>query len=144
VRPCWLYGRNPTAKFLIIGDGELRAKLVALVERLGLASAFRFVGHREDVCRWIASLDLAVTPSLWEGLPYSLLEAMALAKAVVATNVGGVPEAVVPESTGILVPANAPEPLAAAIVELLGDPRGEPRWARPAGRAWSKRSIAAP
>jgi glycosyltransferase involved in cell wall biosynthesis len=105
-----------------VGDGELRARTEAMMESLGVADRFSVVRHTEDIYSHLAALDLFVLPSLWEGLPYSLLEAMALRKAVVATRVGGVGEVVVPDETGILVPPRDAQALANAMIALLLNP----------------------
>src|SRR5205823_5255694 len=80
-----------------------------------------FLGFRSDVADVLRAADIVVLPSLDEGLPLAVLEAMACAKPVVATPVGGVPEAVVDEVTGILVPPSDSESLAAAMLRLLQD-----------------------
>jgi len=114
--------RFPEAQFLIVGDGERRAALERLVEARGLCASVRFTGYREDVPRLLAAMDVFVLSSLYEGMPFSVLEAMAAARPVVATRVDGVPEVVVEGETGLLVPPRAPEQLAEAIAVLLAHP----------------------
>lgn len=113
---------RPEATLLLAGEGPERGALAALARGLGQASAVRFLGHREDLPDLLAAADLVVLPSLAEGLPAALLEALAAGRAAVATEVGGVPEAVTDGREGRLVPAGAPAALASAILELLAAP----------------------
>ncbi len=112
----------PDAQFLIIGEGERRTELERLVHARGLQTVVRFTGYRQDVPRLLAALDVFVLSSLYEGMPFSILEAMAAARPVVATCVDSVPEVVLEGETGLLVPPRAPEKLADAIVLLLAHP----------------------
>lgn len=113
---------DPTVRFAIGGDGPLRRELEGRAAALGLAETVRFLGYRSDVPRFIAALDAYVLPSLWEGLPLALLEALASAKPIVATRVGGNPEIVADGENGLLVPAKDPEALAQAVLALRRDP----------------------
>ncbi len=88
---------------------------------LGIAGRVVFTGRRDDVPAVTAALDVAVLPSYREALGLTILEAMALSRPVVASNVGGIPEMVEDGVTGLLVPPRDPESLAAAIVRLLRD-----------------------
>jgi glycosyltransferase involved in cell wall biosynthesis len=107
------------ATCLIIGSGELRATLEREVARHGLTDRVIFTGQRSDVPRLMAALDVLAMPSLWEGLPMTLLEAMALGKAVVATRVGGIPDVIVDGETGLLVTPGDTVALASALRRLL-------------------------
>ena len=109
------------ARFLFAGDGHLRGELEATVVSLGLKDAVTFAGERSDIPSILASSDLFVLPSLFEGMPMSVLEAMAAGRAVVATDVGGTQDVVVPGETGLLVPPGDPAALAVAVIELLSD-----------------------
>jgi sugar transferase (PEP-CTERM/EpsH1 system associated) len=111
--------RTPDVQLLLVGDGELRGQLETQVRRLGLADHVTFTGFRTDVPAILTELDLFVLPSLWEGLPLVLLEAMAAQLPVVATAVGGTPELVLDGETGLLVPPADPTALAAAMHFLL-------------------------
>jgi len=102
------------------GPGPL-ARYEQLAADLGIGDRVRFLGFRSDVADVLRAADLVVLPSLDEGLPLALLEAMACAKPVIATPVGGVPEAVIDEVTGVLVPPNEPERLASAVLRVLND-----------------------
>jgi len=114
--------RVAACRFLIVGDGERRAELEALAHRSPVADRVAFLGWRSDLDRVYADLDLAVLCSANEGSPVSLIEAMAAARPVVATSVGGVPDIVEHDVTGLLVPARDSDALAGAITTLLADP----------------------
>lgn len=111
----------PAARFLVVGDGELRAELEATVARMGLGELVRFVGWRADLPRIYADLDVVALSSHNEGSPVALIEALAAGRPVVATDVGGVAEVVLDGRTGRTVPARAPDRLASAILDLLQD-----------------------
>jgi glycosyltransferase involved in cell wall biosynthesis len=110
------------AIFVIAGDGPEKAELEAQAHKLGINDRVIFLGYQQNVPDLLAGCDLFVLPSLYEGLPLSVLEAMAAGKAVVATAVGGTPEAVLEGETGLLVPPGDPVALARAIQELLSNP----------------------
>jgi glycosyltransferase involved in cell wall biosynthesis len=112
----------PDATFVLAGDGPLRADLEARAGELGIAERCVFLGHRRDVPDLLAAADLLVLPSLYEGLPISVLEAMAARRPVVATAIGGTDEAVTHEATGLLVPPRDAPALASAIRRLRADP----------------------
>jgi glycosyltransferase involved in cell wall biosynthesis len=112
----------PAATFVLAGDGPLRPALEAQAQALGVADRCVFLGHRADVADLLAVSDVLVLPSLYEGLPVSVLEAMAAERPVVATAIGGTDEAITSERTGLLVPPRDPAALAAAIHRLQADP----------------------
>lgn len=116
-----LHATHPTAALAIVGDGPLRAELAAKIKGLELTGHAVLPGTRSDVPALLAASDLYVSSSHVEGLPVSVLEAMAAGLPVVATSVGDVPQVVV-EGTGIVVPARDPAALAAALRTLLDDP----------------------
>lgn len=111
----------PAFELDLVGDGPSRAELEALARALDLGSHVRFLGYREDVGSLLACADFFVLSSISEGLSLALLEAMAAGLPVVATDVGGNREVVVPGDTGYLVPAQSAEALAAAMASLLAD-----------------------
>jgi glycosyltransferase involved in cell wall biosynthesis len=116
----------PTAQFLVIGDGERRDELTALSEKLGLTECVHFLGWRQEMARLYADLDVVALTSLNEGSPVALIEALASARPVVSTNVGGVPEVVVHGETGLTVRPADSSAFAAAVVAVLSDrPLGE-------------------
>jgi glycosyltransferase involved in cell wall biosynthesis len=111
----------PDATLLVVGEGSRREVLEALAVELGIADRVVFTGRRDDVPAVTAALDVAVLPSYREALGLSVLEAMALSRPVVASEVGGIPEMIEDGITGLLVPPHDPAALAAAIVRLLRD-----------------------
>jgi glycosyltransferase involved in cell wall biosynthesis/protein-tyrosine-phosphatase len=113
--------QHPNLAVLVVGDGPLRHKLRALAADLGIDDACVFTGSRTDVYDLIAAADVFVLSSLSEGIPMSILEAMALGVPVVATAVGGVPEIFDEQCTGHLVPAGDHEAIAAACLQLARD-----------------------
>jgi glycosyltransferase involved in cell wall biosynthesis len=110
------------AMFLIVGDGELRVDLEAYVAELKLAERVIFTGWRRDLPRIYADLDVVALSSLNEGTPVSLIEAMAAAKPVVATRVGGVSDVILDKESGYLVQSKDAEGLARGILDLLRAP----------------------
>ncbi len=131
---------TPRAPFVVVaGDGPLRDELAALAARLGIAERVRFLGNREDVRAVLAALDAFVLPSLTEGMSNALLEAMAMALPVIATDVGGNPEVIGDAMTGMLIPADQPEAMANAIAQLLGDPERQRRLGAAARRRVEER-----
>jgi glycosyltransferase involved in cell wall biosynthesis len=111
----------PDAYLLIVGDGSRRAELEHLARQLRIAHRVVFTGQREDVPAVTAALDVAVLPSYREAQGRAILEAMALSRPVVASNVGGIPEVIEDGVTGLLVPPHDTGALAAAITRLLTD-----------------------
>lgn len=114
--------RAPGTIGLIVGEGREKEALLAQRDALGLGDAVRLVGYWPDLAEAFAALDVFVLPSLMEGHPLAILEAMAAGKPVVATDVGGNGEAVQPDVTGLLVPPADPAALADAILSLLAEP----------------------
>ncbi len=104
------------------GGGVERDRLAALADARGLGQHVRLLGHREDVPDLLAAADVFVMPSLWEGLPLALLEAMLAGKPVVASRTSGIPEAVHDGVDGLLTPPGNVAALARALATVLGDP----------------------
>jgi glycosyltransferase involved in cell wall biosynthesis len=113
----------PNAKVGICGDGVLRAKLEAQIKSLGLSDSVKLLGESDHVAKFLASADIFVLPSLWEGLPIALLEAMSAGLPVISTKVEGVEEVIVEGENGLLVPIGNSAALADAITQLLADPQ---------------------
>ncbi len=107
---------------VIVGEGPERGAIERVRGRLGLREDVTLVGHKDDVRPYLAMATLYLMPSHSEGSPNSLLEAMTAGVPCVASNVGGIPEIMTDERTGLLTPARNPEPLANAIKRLLTDP----------------------
>jgi glycosyltransferase involved in cell wall biosynthesis len=112
----------PAARFLIVGDGDLRANLESLTIELGITDNVRFVGTRSDVRRLLCAMDVFTLTSSSECSPISVLEAMACARPVVCSDVGGIPEMVEDGVSGYLVPPKNPGMLAARLKDLLASP----------------------
>ena len=111
----------PDARLMILGQGELQDSLTRQVHHLGLDKHVFLPGFRTDVLSLMKTADIFTLPSTLEGLGTSLLDAMACARPIVATETGGIPEVVVHEETGLLVPPRQSEPLADALITLLQD-----------------------
>jgi glycosyltransferase involved in cell wall biosynthesis len=111
--------RYPRAVFVLAGQGQLRDTLEEEANALGIGQNVRFLGYRHDVSAVLAALDIFVLPSLSEGLPLSLLEAMAASIPIVASNVGGIPEVVGDGQSGLLAEPGDPAGLAEKILMLL-------------------------
>ena len=112
-------------QFLIVGDGSLRRELESIAKKLEIEQHVIFTGFRSDrseVLTILRFLDIFVMPSLWEGLGLSIIEAMLAGKPVVASKIDGIPEVVLDQETGILVPPREPKALADAICTLLDSP----------------------
>lgn len=103
----------------LVGDGPLRLRVERKAKELGLRDKVRFLGLREDIPQLMAESDIFVLSSDWEGAPLTVLEAMASAKPIVATAVGGVPELVEDGKTGVLVPSGNAEALSQTILHLI-------------------------
>jgi glycosyltransferase involved in cell wall biosynthesis len=127
----------PAVKFVMVGEGSLRKALEKKITALGLKDKFILTGWRDDVRRMISAFDLMALPSLNEAVGIVLIEAQAEGVPVVATNVGGIPEIIKDQETGILVDPASPEELARAINSLLGDDNKRAAMAL-AGREWVK------
>jgi len=110
------------SRLLFVGDGPQRDELRELATELRISADVHFLGFRRDVGAVLAAVDVVALASSSEGLPLAVLEAMACARPVVATDVGAISEAVVPGETGRLVPPGDPEALADALVWVLEDP----------------------
>ncbi len=111
----------PGARFILAGEGKTKARIANMIEKAGLSIHFDMPDFTLDPRHTLARLDVFVLATHTEGLPVSILEAMAFGLPVVATRVGGIPEIVQHGVTGILVPPDDPKALASAIIELLVD-----------------------
>jgi len=112
----------PHARFLIVGDGPRRAELARMVDELGIRDHVIFTGFIEEIGKIYSFTDVVILSSWSEGLPQSVLQALAASVPVVATKVGGVPEVVIHEKTGYLVEAGDHEGLARQVIRVLSEP----------------------
>jgi glycosyltransferase involved in cell wall biosynthesis len=126
--------RHPDARFVVVGDGELRDELERTARDRGVSEHFLFTGARTDVPELLASFDVFAFPSLFEGMCVAVIEAQAAGVPVVATPVGGIPDTVVDGATGLLVPPRDAAGLADGILQLLDDPGAGRRLADEARR----------
>jgi len=111
----------PNTKFILVGEGELRRPVEDLISKSGLKQDLILTGWRKDIPRLLSAMDVFVLTSLWEGLPISVLEAMAASLPIVATDTGGISEVVLGEKTGFLVPPGDVEKIARKVILLLND-----------------------
>jgi glycosyltransferase involved in cell wall biosynthesis len=112
----------PDAWLVVLGEGPERARLEALARELGVAERVHLPGREPDVSAWLRRADVLVHPARWEGFGLALLEAMLCSLPVVASRVSSIPEIVVDGETGLLVPPDDPDALAAAVREVLRKP----------------------
>jgi len=114
--------RNLPIRFAAVGGGALEDELRQRHRQLGLGERFRFLGERTDVLRLLTGSDVFALASHQEGLPVSLMEATSVGIAIVATSVGGVPQAVADDENGLIVPPGDPEAFTDALERLATDP----------------------
>jgi glycosyltransferase involved in cell wall biosynthesis len=126
-------------RFVIVGDGPLRLSLEQQAAELGIASRVRFAGERSDIPAVLAALDVFVMPSHWEGGPYTVIEAMAMARPVVTTNVGMVVDIVRDGEHALVVPPRDSSALARAVQRLLAEDRLRGRLAKGGRRLATER-----
>ena len=137
MRRALLVAKGVAATFAVLGDdlkghGTLRRAMEERVAALDLSSHFRFLGFRPDAPRLIPAFDVITVPSHIEPLGNATLEAMAAGRPVVGSRVGGIPEMVVEGETGVLVPPQDPDALAAALEPLIASPEQRQRLGRAA------------
>ncbi|TWF42446.1 glycosyltransferase involved in cell wall biosynthesis [Chitinophaga polysaccharea] len=113
----------PQLQLLMIGDGELMPAAVSAAREAGVEQQVIFAGYRQDIPAVLYAADIYCLPSLWEGFPIGVLEAMAMGKAVIASDVDGTKEAVKDGENGLLIPAENVPALADAIVKVATDER---------------------
>jgi len=111
----------PEAWLVLVGDGERRRQLEALSDTLAIRDRVRFLGSRLDVPERYSVFDLYCLPSHYEGMPFTVFEAMSAGKPIVATRVIGIQEIIADGQTGLLVPPDDPSALARALLQLRRD-----------------------
>jgi glycosyltransferase involved in cell wall biosynthesis len=117
-----LIDRGLPVRVCAVGQGPLESEVTAYRDELGLQDVVILTGYRPDAVRLMAGCDIFVLGSKWEGLPVALMEASALGLPIVATRVGGIPDAFHDGVDAVLVPPSSPEALATALEALIGDP----------------------
>ena len=110
------------ARLIIIGDGEIRNELTTLADQLGISDRVSFLGARNDIHEFLSAIDVFMMPSLWEGQPIALLEALAIGKPCIASAVDGIPEIIVDGVNGYLVSQKDVESLARMMDLAIEDP----------------------
>ena len=113
---------HPEARFYIVGEGPLRPALEEQARALGLGDRVVFAGFAKDVARVVSAFDVSVFPSLWEGTPLTVFEALAMGKPIVATDADGLLDVLKHDRDALIVPRRDPPALAAGIVRLIEDP----------------------
>jgi glycosyltransferase involved in cell wall biosynthesis len=133
--------RLPSARITIVGEGELQPSLEARAAELRLGDRLVFAGFRRDVAQVLAALDLVVFPSLWEGTPLTVLEALAMGKPIVSTDADGLRDVLRNGQDAVIVPRRDAAALADAIVALAGNPAERTRLAGNARRTGAQYDI---
>jgi glycosyltransferase involved in cell wall biosynthesis len=118
---------RPDARFILVGEGPLQPALEAQAQQLGLGDRFRFAGFAKDVARVVSAFDMSVFPSLWEGTPLTVFEALAMGKTIVATDADGLTDVLTHDRDALIVPKRDPAALADGIVRLMADPQERAR-----------------
>lgn len=113
---------HPGVRFFIVGEGELQAPLQEQARALGLGDRFVFRGFMRDVAAALSALDLVVFPSLWEGMPLTVFEALAMGKPIVATDADGLLDVLTDRQDALIVPKADAGALADAVISLLERP----------------------
>lgn len=126
-------------RIFLAGNGSLERRLRSEAESLGVSDRFIFAGHAQRVGDFYELCDVFVLPSLWEGLPLSVLEAFSMKRPVIATDISGTNDLVRHDITGCLVKARDPGALAKGIQELMDDPAKRQRLAQAGFALWEKR-----
>jgi glycosyltransferase involved in cell wall biosynthesis len=111
--------QRPNARFFVFGEGPLRPELEAQARALGLGDRFVFGGFTKDVARTVSAFDMSVFPSLWEGTPLTVFEALAMGKPIVATDADGLVDGLTADQDAVIVPTRDAAALAAGIVRLI-------------------------
>ena len=137
-----LLRKHPGLQVLLFGTGPLQGEVRAHIECEGLAGRVRLAGFRSDLPRWLGCLDLLAHPATAEGMGVALLQAASAGVPVVASRVGGIPEAVQDGVSGLLVPPADPAALGAALDSLLADPELRKSMGA-AGRDFAGRQLSA-
>jgi glycosyltransferase involved in cell wall biosynthesis len=134
---------RPRVKFVLIGEGPLREPLEQQAKAHGLGDRFVFAGFARDVARVVSTFDMSVFPSLWEGTPLTVFEALAMGRAIVATDADGLVDVLTHDRDAVIVPKRNARELAAAIVRLADEPATRARLGAAARETGQQYDIAA-
>lgn len=118
-----IHKNHPDVRFIVVGDGVMKAEIFAKAKELDTASYVHFVGLHAEIRPYLKAMDIFMMTSEFEGLPIALLEAMSMECMPVSTDAGGISELVHDQSNGILVPVDEPLQLASRLEPFLADPR---------------------
>ena len=135
--------QRPYARFFVVGEGPLREPLEQQARALNLGDRFVFAGFAKDVARVISAFDVSVFPSLWEGTPLTVFEALAMGKAIVATDADGLVDVLTHEQDAIVVPRRDARALAAGLIRAIDEPETRLRIRAGAFAAGKQYDIAA-
>ncbi len=131
--------QRPNTRFVVFGEGPLRPELEARARALGLGERLAFSGFARDVARVVSAFDVSVFPSLWEGTPLTVFEALAMGKPIVATDADGLVDVLTPDRDAVIVAKRDADALAAGLLRLIDSPEDRARlsvYARVTGRQY--------
>jgi glycosyltransferase involved in cell wall biosynthesis len=134
---------RPGARFFVAGEGPLREPLEQQARALGLGDRFVFAGFAKDVPRVVSAFDVSVFPSLWEGTPLTVFEALAMGKAIVATDADGLVDVLTNEHDAIIVPKRNARALADGLIRVIDEPETRKRLGAAAAETGTQYDIAA-
>jgi glycosyltransferase involved in cell wall biosynthesis len=134
---------RPHARFFIVGEGPLRESLEQQAGALGLGDRFVFAGFAKDVARVLSAFDISVFPSLWEGTPLTVFEALAMGKAIVATDADGLIDVLTADHDAIIVPRRDERALATGLIRMMDEPHTRERLRTAASETGKKYDITA-
>jgi glycosyltransferase involved in cell wall biosynthesis len=134
---------RPRARFFIVGEGPLREALEQQARALNLGDRFAFAGFAKDVPRVVSAFDISVFPSLWEGTPLTVFEALAMGKAIVATDADGLVDVLTNELDAVIVPKRNARALADGLIRVIDEPQTRERLRAAAYETGKKYDIAA-
>jgi glycosyltransferase involved in cell wall biosynthesis len=132
---------RPHARFFVVGEGPLRESLEQQARALGLGDRFSFAGFAKDVPRVVSAFDISVFPSLWEGTPLTVFEALAMGKAIVATDADGLVDVLTSEHDAIIVPKRDARALANGLIRVIDEPDTRDRLRAAAAETGKKYDI---
>jgi glycosyltransferase involved in cell wall biosynthesis len=135
--------QRPNARFIVVGEGPLREGLEQQARALGLGDRFVFAGFARDVARVVSAFDVSVFPSLWEGTPLTVFEALAMGKPIVATDADGLLDVLTHERNALIVPKRDPRALADGIIRTMDEPATRVRLGAAAYTSGAQYDIAA-
>jgi glycosyltransferase involved in cell wall biosynthesis len=134
---------RPAAKFLVVGEGPLRQPLEDQARALGLGERFVFAGFARDIPRVVSAFDVSVFPSLWEGTPLTVFEALAMGKPIVATDADGLTDVLTNERDALIVPKRSARALADGLIRMIDEPDARRRLGADAAGTGRQYDIAA-